>query len=197
MRSLAHPPQARAAGAVDLDGAESSTSTARCQGILSCYVVSRGLCFSSSPRGGDESALLTATQCAGDGVHAPQVIRRSSTSWFRVAGSCTDNRGVQIITTYKGPARVTGRGRSIEVTVHLGIECGDLVDMCVGERAWFGQVTGGIEDPAPLLGLPELRLELPQGRDAACVFLQDLRIVGLGRPPFDGSDGPDSGGIAA
>ena len=89
---------------------------------------------------------------------------------------------------YEGDAVLACGSRRIPVAVELFIEL-DEVD-ADGRRAdeyrtWVGRITAGDVDAATLMFESDLRVELPSGRSAACAVLEDLRIVGLGDPPFD------------
>jgi hypothetical protein len=89
---------------------------------------------------------------------------------------------------FAGPALLRSQTSTVGVTVHLVIEVDDIeVDgrTVDGYRTWVGRITAGAVDTAELTSQWDLRIELPSGRYAACVVLDDLRIVGLGAPPFD------------
>jgi uncharacterized protein DUF4873 len=89
---------------------------------------------------------------------------------------------------YAGPALLSSQTSNVGVTVHLVIEVDDIevngrtVD---GYRTWVGRITAGAIETTGLTSARDLVLELPSGRHAACVVSDDLRIVGLGTPPFD------------
>lgn len=89
---------------------------------------------------------------------------------------------------YAGPALLRTRSLNVGVTVHLVIEIDDIeVDgrTVDGYQTWVGRITAGAVDAAVLASERDLRIELPGGRHAACLVSDDLRIVGLGSPPFD------------
>ena len=77
----------------------------------------------------------------------------------------------------------------VDVTVHLVIEV-DEHDVDgqreEGYRTWVGLITTihGV-DVTELMSAHDLRIELPDGREASCLVVDEYRVVGLGTPPFD------------
>jgi Domain of unknown function (DUF4873) len=96
---------------------------------------------------------------------------------------------VRIGGEYAGPAVICSQAWHVSVAVHLVIEVDELdVDgqLTDGYRTWVGRITtGGDADTSVLTSAQDLRIELPGGRRASCLVVDDLRIVGLGPPPFD------------
>ena len=89
---------------------------------------------------------------------------------------------------YAGPAVIRGKALRVGVTVHLVIEIDELeIDgrWIDGYRTWVGVITTADDHEADeLTAAQDLRIELPDGRYAACLVLDEMRVVGLGPPPF-------------
>jgi hypothetical protein len=95
---------------------------------------------------------------------------------------------VRIGGEYAGPAVLRGKALRVGVTVHLVIEIDELeIDgrRIDGYRTWVGVITTADDHEADeLTAAQDLRIELPDGRYAACLVLDEMRVVGLGPPPF-------------
>jgi hypothetical protein len=95
---------------------------------------------------------------------------------------------VRIGGEYAGPAVIRGQALRVGVTVHLVIEVDEIeVDgrRVDGYTTWVGRITTADDhDECELTAAQDLRIELPDGRHAPCLVLEEMRILGLGSPPF-------------
>jgi len=95
---------------------------------------------------------------------------------------------VRIGGEYAGPAVIRGKALRLGVTVHLVIEIDELeIDghRIDGYRTWVGVITTADDyDTRELTAAQDLRIELPDGRCAACLVVDDMRVIGLGTAPF-------------
>ena len=84
------------------------------------------------------------------------------------------------MSSYVGPAQLVLPDHTCEVEVNLH----EFVDLTVEPRPrWRGVVVNASFDPP---GAGEVRLRIP-GRGEARAALADRRLMGDGRPPFQGA----------